>query len=109
MKKLLGFASLILLFSFVETNAQTRKSVGAAEVNGTFRSYFSSKFKGSYNEVKILTLGGGKLRVAFDLTYPFIGGTGGVMANVGAADGTAIIEGDTAIFFLTKTDNAASQ
>jgi hypothetical protein len=98
MKKSLIFASLILLFSLINTNAQNRKSVGAAEVNGSFRSYFSGKFKGSYNEVKILALGKGKLRVALELIYPFVDGTGGLMANVGTADGTATIAGDTAIF-----------
>ncbi len=39
-----------------------------------FRSYFSSKFNGSYNEIKILPPGKGKLRVAFELTYPYIDG-----------------------------------
>jgi len=97
-KKLLIFASLILLFSTINANAQNRKSVSAAEVNGTFRSFFDGKFKGNYNEIKILALGKGKLRVAFDLTYPFINGMGELMANVGIADGTATIDGDTAVF-----------
>lgn len=98
MKKLLIFASLILLFSATRANTQNRKSVSAAEVNGTFRSFFDGKFKGIYNEIKILALGKGKLQVAFELTYPCIDGTGGLMANVGSADGPATIEGDTAIF-----------
>lgn len=99
MKKLLILAGFILLFSAVgAANAQTRKSVGAAEVNGTFRSYFGGKFKGSYNEIKILALGGGKLRVALELIYPYITGAGEMSANVGTADGTAAIAGDTAIF-----------
>jgi len=92
------FASLILLFSTINANAQNRKSVSVAEVNGTFRSFFDGKFKGNYNEIKILALGKGKLRVAFDLTYPFINGMGELMANVGIADGTATIDGDTAVF-----------
>ena len=103
MKKLLIFASLFLLFSATCANAQNRKSVSAVEVNGTFRSFFDGKFKGNYNEIKILALGNGKLRVAFDLTYPFIDGTGGLMANVGSADGTATIEGDTAVFSPDET------
>ena len=99
MKKLLILASLVFIFSAISAvNAQDRKSVSAAEVNGTFRSYFSGKFKGSYNEVKILALGKGKLRVAFELIHPYIDGTGGMMANAGTADGTATIEGDTATF-----------
>ncbi len=98
MKKLLIFASLLFTISIFEINAQNRKSVSAAEAGGTFRSFFDGKFKGNYNEIKILALGNGKLRVAFELTYPYIDGTGGLMANVCAADGTAIIEGDTAVF-----------
>ena len=98
MIKSLLLTSLILLLSIVEISAQNRKSVSAAEATGTFRAYFDGKFKGNYNEIKILALGRGKLRVAFELTYPYIDGTGGLMANVGTADGTAIIEGDTAIF-----------
>ena len=98
MNKLLVFTSLILLFSVIDANAQNRKSVSAAEANGTFRSFFDDKSKGNYNEIKILALGKGKLRVAFNLTYPFINTMGEQMANVGAADGTANIEGDTAVF-----------
>ncbi len=82
-----------------ETNAQTaRKAVGAAEVNGTFRDYFSGKMKGNFNEIKILALGAGKLRVSFGLVYPFIDATGAMSANVGEADGEATIKGDTATF-----------
>jgi len=99
MKKLIILGSFIFLFSAIgAVNAQTRKSVSAAEVNGTFRSYFGGKFKGNYNEVKILALGKGKLRVAFELTYPYVDGTGEMSANLGAADGTATIEGDTAVY-----------
>ena len=99
MRKLIVAASLVFLFSMIGTvNAQTRKSVSAAEVNGTFRFFFTGKFKGNYNEIKILALGNGKLRVAFELTYPHIDGTGAMSANVGTADGTATIAGDTAIF-----------
>lgn len=88
-----------LLFSCArETFAQSRKSVSAAEVNGTFRDYFSGKFKGHYNEIKVLTLGKGKLKISFRLIYPFIDGTGGMMANFGEAEGEAIINGDTAIY-----------
>ena len=88
MKKLLIFASLIFMFSVVSINAQNRKSVSAAEVNGTYRSGFGGKYKGSYSEIKILALGAGKLRVFFGLTYPYVDGTGALSANVGEADGT---------------------
>ena len=99
MKKTLILASLIFILSAIgEVNAQSRKSVSATEVNGTFRFYFNGKFKGSYDEVKILALGKGKLRVSFELVYPYIDGMGEHSANMGEANGTAIIEGDTAIY-----------
>ncbi len=99
MKKLLILAGLFFMFSAVQTiNGQTRKSVSATEVNGTFRDYFGGKYKGNFNEIKILALGGGKLRVAFDLVYPYTMASGELMANTGTAEGTATIEGDTATF-----------
>ena len=105
MKKLLLLAGLVFMLSSVQTiNAQTRKSVGAAEVNGTFRDYFGGKYKGSYNEIKILALGGGKLRVAFELVYPYTMADGDPMVNTGTAEGTAIIEGDTATFTPPETE-----
>lgn len=100
-KRIFLILSAIVFTGFLAggANAQSpRKSVSAAEVNGTFRSYFKGKFRGSFNEIKIFALGKGKLKIAFDLTYPFVDGTGGLMANVGQADGTAEIEGDTAVY-----------
>lgn len=104
--KLLILFSIALFACFFVTNADAqtrRKAVGAAEVNGTFRDYFSGKLKGNYNEIKILALGGGKLRVAFNLTYPYIDGAGNLTANVGEADGAATITGDTATFAPADT------
>jgi hypothetical protein len=99
MRKWLLLASLIFLFSATgAANAQERKSVSAAEASGTFRSAFRGKFKDSYNEIKILALGKGKLRVSFELIYPYVTGTGEMSANMGEAEGTAIIEGDTAVY-----------
>ena len=109
MKLLKFFAVFAILFFAVfatqtQTNAQTRQSVSASEVNGTFRDYFEGKYKGNFNEVKILALGKGKLRVAFQLVYPFTDGTGALSANTGEANGTATIEGDTATFSPDETD-----
>jgi hypothetical protein len=92
------FAFTLLFGSANQTFSQSRKAVGAAEVNGTFRDYFGGKFKGNYNEIKILALGKGKLKVYFGLTYPHIDGTGAMSANVGEAEGEAIIDGDTAVY-----------
>lgn len=96
---LLIFAIVCAVSFASNANAQTsRKTVGAAEVNGTFRSYFSGKAKGSYDEIKILALGKGKLKVRFDLVYPYVDGTGEMSANTGEAEGIAEIVGDTAIY-----------
>ncbi len=104
MKKIILFAVFVfVIFSFVAAaNAQTRKAVGAAEVNGTFRSYFSGRTKGSYEEIKILSVGKGKLKISFELTYPYLDGTGQMSANVGEATGEAEIEGDTAVYESTE-------
>lgn len=87
-------------FGSFSVNAQTgRKSVPAAEVNGTFRYTFTAKkFKGSSSDIKIWALGGGKLKVGFDLIYPHLDGKGNLTANTGEGGGEASISGDTAVF-----------
>ncbi len=87
------------LVSAIPADAQTaRNSVSSAEATGTFRYYFSGKYKGSYDEIKILPLGKGKLKISFDLLYPYIDGSGEMTANMGNADGEAVISGDTAVY-----------
>ena len=76
---------------------RSRASVPAAEVNGTFQMKFTGKFRGSSNEIKILALGGGRLRVAMELIYPYVV-KGELSANIGELDGEAMIKGDTAIY-----------
>ncbi len=92
------FALALSFASAVKTNAQNRKSVGASEVNGTFRSYFKGRFKDSANEIKILALGKGRLKISFELIYPYVTGSGELSANIGEAAGEASIVGDTAVF-----------
>ena len=104
MKKLLFLAVLISAIFTIETSAQTRKAVSAAEVNGTFRDYYGGKYKGNFNEIKTLALGGGKLRVALDLIYPYTTANGELTANTGTADGEATIEGDMATFTPPDTE-----
>lgn len=95
----LSFAlSLGALVPVALTAQSDRQSVPSSEVNGTFQHKFTGKFKGSASEIKILALGNNRLRMAFDLTYPYIDGTGGLMANVGQIEGEAKIEGDKAVF-----------
>lgn len=95
--KIVVLSALILLGAVFSVSAQ-RKSVSASEVNGTFNMPFKGKFKGSSNEIKILALGGGKLKVQFNLIYPYIDGSGEMTANMGEAEGEAVIVGDTAVY-----------
>lgn len=77
---------------------KSRPSVSGAEVTGTFRMSFQGKqYKSLSNEMLISALGGGKLRVAFDLIYPFTLQDGEVSVNMGQMEGVAAIKGDTAI------------
>jgi hypothetical protein len=94
MKKL----SILLLVSFafvLAAFAQSRQSVSGAEVTGTFRFYTT---KNSWNEVGVLALGKGKLKVKIDLTYARHPGTGDVITD--GTEGIAEIVGDTAVLAL---------
>ena len=94
-----AFAAITIAGSVIYANAQTaRNSVSGAEVTGTFRMSFTGKFKDSSNEIRILALGKGKLRVAFDLQHPYTMSGGGPMVNIGNAEGIAEIAGDRAAF-----------
>lgn len=89
----------VTAFCSVAANAQVgRKSVSAAEVNGTFRHSFGGKYKGSSSEIKVFALGGGKLHIGMDLIYPYTMQNGELMANIGELDGKATITGDTAVY-----------
>lgn len=91
---------VVLIFSSLaaaEIAAQTRKSVGGAEVTGTFRDESGSEFK-------VAALGKGKLRVAFSGVYPYKTANGEMTANTGEAAGAAEIIGDTAIFKPADTE-----
>ncbi len=91
------FLAITGIFCF-EANAQNRDSVSAKEVNGTFRYNFTGKFKGNSNEIKILALGKGKIKIQFDLVYPYFMKNDEPMVNLGKATGEADIEGDTAVY-----------
>ena len=69
--------------------AQKPRAVTAAEANGTYRS--------RNNEIRILALGGGKLKVKFDLSHVYGPAESG-MVNTGEATGEATIENNVAIF-----------
>jgi len=93
------FSAFCLMAIAGIADAQTgRDSVPAAEVNGTFRMNFKGKYKGSSSEIKILALGGGKLRVAMALIYPYTMQNGELMANIGELDEKFAIDADNATF-----------
>ena len=75
-----------------------RKAVSGAEVTGTFRYYFTRRFKDSYNEILIQALGGNKLKIEMKLIRPHQIAEDRVSVNVGDANGEAVIQGDTAVF-----------
>lgn len=100
-KPILVVFALVSLMSFsTSTYAQkSRASVSGAEVTGTFKmSFVGKKFKDFSNQLDILALGGGKLKIAFDLLYPYALQGGELSANLGGLAGEATIKGDTAIF-----------
>ncbi|KAF5407527.1 MAG: hypothetical protein Udaeo2_23470 [Candidatus Udaeobacter sp.] len=75
--------------SFVTTQADSDKSVTAAQVNGTWKT------KGA--EFKIWALGKQRLQIEFSGAYEYKTPQGPT-ANEGEGSGVATIEGDTAIF-----------
>lgn len=98
-KRALGvsLALVCLMYISVSASAQTsRKSVSAAEVNGTYKMNFRGKYSKMSNEIKILALGNNKLRVAFDLIYPYTLRNGEISVNMGGLDTTGTIVGDIA-------------
>lgn len=109
---LIAFIGLCLTINLLALggHAQTsRKSVSGAEVTGTFRYNFPGRYKGTSNVIKIIALGGGKLKMGFDLLYPYTMADGGVMVNTGTDYGTADIVGDTAIFTSDETPECRIQ
>lgn len=101
------FLLFVCFYSSPEIFAQ-RKAVSGAEVTGTFRSYFKGRYKGNYNEILIQALGGNKLRIEMELTYPFEV-NGEMSANLGSASGEATIESDTAVFMPDDTVSDGQQ
>ena len=89
----LGFALAAIATSY----ADSEKSVTAAQVNGTWKT--------KSGEFKIWALDQQRLQVEFSGVYEYKTPQG-PMANMGEGNGTAKIEGDTAIF---KPDGAEEE
>ncbi len=88
----------LCIFGGTSIAQNSRKSVSAAEATGTFRFEFTGKYKGTANEIKILPLGKGKLKVSFDLVYPYYAADNLLTANLGQAQGEATIVADQAVY-----------
>jgi hypothetical protein len=89
---------VLLLFFVVVGKAQSRASVSAAEVNGTYEMNFRGKYKAMSNTIKLLALGRGKVRFSMDLVYPYTLRNGEISVNMGGLDGEADIAGDTGVY-----------
>lgn len=94
--------AMIAAFADQATAQLSRKSVSGAEVTGTFKRNFSGKFRKMSNDIQIQALGGGQLRVVFDLVYPYSLQNGETSVNIGRIDSTIPIVGDTAIYRSTE-------
>jgi hypothetical protein len=79
----------LALSSIATSDADTDKSVTAAQVNGTWKT--------KSGEFKIWALGKQRLQVEFSGVYEYKSPQGPT-ANEGEGSGVATIEGDTAIF-----------
>lgn len=89
----------MMLFSASAYAQNSRASVSGAEVTGTFKmSFIGKKYKDFSNQLEIQALGGGKLKFAFDLVYPYTLKNGEVSVNMGGLSGEIDIKGDTAIY-----------
>jgi hypothetical protein len=94
----IAFCVLALTFLSAGVQAQkARASVSTTEVTGTFRMNFGGKFRRSYDEIKIASIGRGKLRVSMDLLFPHVV-NGEMSPNLGSLDDTFAIKGDTATY-----------
>ncbi len=97
MKTLLIFTALTAVCLVTNAFGQ-RKSVSAKEVNGTFKMNYTGKAKDFSNQIDILAIGSGEIKISFALVYPKLGSDGEIAENYGSAEGIAIITGDTAVY-----------
>jgi hypothetical protein len=109
MKKIFFITALLMLFCASDALAQTRKkSAPSPGINGTFRLHHPQKFKKFYNEVKIASLGKGKLRVGLDVVYPRLDSSGQpTIADKRQIEGVATLKGNTAIFTIDENDSCS--
>jgi len=87
---------LMIITAFSAEGFSQRNSVSAAEVTGTFSTGKNG------NEVKLLPLGKGKLKVEFSLIFIRTMDNGEDMAYTGEPSGIADIKGDMAVLDLSQ-------
>lgn len=96
MKTTISF--VLMIFAFSINAFGQRAAISAAEATGTFSTGKNG------NEMKILPLGKGKLKVEFSLVYMYKLPTGDWTANTGEPSGIAEIKGDTGVLDLSQDD-----
>ncbi|MBX7172931.1 MAG: hypothetical protein K1X72_18310 [Pyrinomonadaceae bacterium] len=100
--------TVILAFVFLSTKVPNsfaqRASVSGKEVTGTFRLAFTGKYKGSSSDILIQALGGGKIKIGFDLIYPYTMSNGDLMANIGQSVVEGRITGDKAFYSSNENE-----
>jgi hypothetical protein len=96
--KNISVTTILITICLVVNAFGQRKSVSAAEVNGTFKMNYTGKAKDFSNQIDILAVGGGKIKISFALVYPKLDSSGEIAENYGTAEGIAAITGDTAIY-----------
>lgn len=96
--RLLVFTMLVIAAASLASAQKSRASVSASEVNGTYKMNFRAKFSRFSNEIRLLALGRGKVRVVMDLVYPYTLRNGEFMVNMGGLDGEAAIAADEAVY-----------
>jgi hypothetical protein len=90
--------AILMSACFVGNCFGQRKSVSAAEVNGSFKMNYTGKAKDFSNQIDILAIGSGEIKISFSLVHPHWNANGESMENYGTAEGTANITGDTAVY-----------
>ncbi len=93
--------SLFFVYSALGFSETHRDSVSKEEVNGTFIMPFPAPHKDITNTLSVHALGGGKIKISFELIYPYMV-NGELQANTGELSGIANIKGDTAIYTSTE-------
>lgn len=89
--------TLLISYSVMGFSETHRDSVSKEEVNGTFIMKFPAPYADNSNSLEVKALGGGKIKISFNLLYPYKV-NGELQANSGELSGIAHIKGDTAIY-----------